>query len=150
MSTRLFAPLTASALAWALIAGCSSPDAEVEPVETTGAGAEMPGDVFAEEGAALAEVELNDEQLEAINQLPPEDAEIALAQKLCPVSDEPLGEMGVPIKVDANGTPVFVCCAGCKDGVTEDVDAILAKVPQGKPGAPEASAEAPAPEGEGS
>ncbi|QDV34488.1 hypothetical protein [Tautonia plasticadhaerens] len=146
MTTRLTAPLAASALAWALFTGCSSPDAEVEPVETTGAGPEMPGDVFAAEDAALAQVELDDEQRELINQLPPEDAELALAQTVCPVSEEPLGSMGVPIKVDADGTPVFVCCAGCKGEVEADPAAFLAKLPQGEP----AAAEAPAPEGEGS
>ncbi|RUL87446.1 hypothetical protein [Tautonia sociabilis] len=137
MNPRLLAPLTASALVWALSAGCS-PSEPAGPTASTGA--ELPNDVFA------AEVELTPEQIEAINQLPPADAKVALAQKVCPDSGEPLGGMGVPIKVDVNGIPVFVCCAGCKDGVLADPDAALAKVPQGS--ASPTEPEAPAPEGE--
>jgi hypothetical protein len=142
MTTRLFAPMAASALAWALFTGCAPSEPEVEPVDTTGA--EMPAGLDAfegeAEGDAPAEVELTEEHIETINQLPAEDAEIALAQKVCPVSEEPLGSMGLPIKVDANGTPVFVCCAGCKGEVEADPAAFVAKVPQG-------SGEAEAPEG---
>jgi hypothetical protein len=144
MTTRLFAPLIASTLGWALFTGCAPTEPEVEPVDTTGA--EMPADVFAAEGDAPAEVVLTEEHIETINQLPAEDAEIALAQKACPVTQEPLGSMGVPVKVDANGTPVFVCCAGCKGEVEADPAAFVAKVPQGGGG----EAEAPAPEAEGS
>src|SRR5690606_14406183 len=120
------------------------PEPEVEPVETGAPGDAMPEDVFAGDEAD-ASVELDEAEIETIRQLPEADAEIALAQKVCPVSDAPLGSMGVPIKVDARGTPVFICCSGCEDAVAEDPDAILAKVPQGK-----TDAEAEAPEGEGS
>ena len=34
-------------------------------------------------------------------------------QKVCPVSGKPLGSMGSPVAVDANGDTVYVCCAGC-------------------------------------
>lgn len=34
-------------------------------------------------------------------------------QKICPVSGEKLGAMGSPIKVDAGGQHVFLCCKGC-------------------------------------
>ena len=49
-------------------------------------------------------------------------------QKTCPVSGEPLGSMGVPIKVRAKGTDVFVCCDGCKDAVLAETDKFLAKL----------------------
>ncbi|MDH3590922.1 MAG: hypothetical protein OER88_03535 [Planctomycetota bacterium] len=41
------------------------------------------------------------------------DQKLADAQKVCPVSDEPLGSMGIPIKVMAGDRAVFLCCEGC-------------------------------------
>ena len=52
---------------------------------------------------------------EAMAKLSPDDRARAEAQKICPVSDEPLGSMGTPIKVTVDGEDVFVCCAGCVD-----------------------------------
>ncbi|MEW4568230.1 hypothetical protein AB1L88_10210 [Tautonia sp. JC769] len=134
--TRWIAPWTASAsaLMFALVAGCASnDDAPVEPAPTTG----MPGDAEPAEttdtDAAPAEGELTAEQIEYVRQLPEADAELALVQKACPVTDEPLGSMGVPVKVTVKDRDVFVCCAGCKGDVEADPDAILAKVPQGGP-----------------
>ncbi len=49
--------------------------------------------------------------------LSPEDRALAEKQKVCPVSDEPLGAMGVPIKVNVDGKDVFICCEACKDGL---------------------------------
>lgn len=63
-----------------------------------------------------------------LDKLPPEDRALAEQQKVCPDSGEPLGSMGVPIKVMVKGQPVFVCCGGCKDGVLKDPDATLKKV----------------------
>lgn len=37
-------------------------------------------------------------------------------QKICPVSGNPLGSMGSPMKVKAGGMDVFLCCEGCKEG----------------------------------
>jgi Cu(I)/Ag(I) efflux system membrane fusion protein len=50
----------------------------------------------------------------ALDQLSPDDRTLAEQQKLCPVLEVPLGSMGKPIKVDVNGTPVFICCSGCR------------------------------------
>lgn len=50
---------------------------------------------------------------EAFAKLSPEDREAAIAQKICPVSDQALGSMGTPIKVIVEGQEIFVCCAGC-------------------------------------
>ncbi|MEL7335940.1 MAG: hypothetical protein AAFN70_07030 [Planctomycetota bacterium] len=46
-----------------------------------------------------------------------QDAIAIARQKICPVSGKPLGSMGTPIAVDADGQRVFVCCAGCVDAV---------------------------------
>ena len=51
------------------------------------------------------------------------------AQEWCAVStDERLGGMGVPIKLDIQGQPVFICCKGCKRKAEADPAATLAKV----------------------
>ncbi|WP_169975714.1 hypothetical protein [Tautonia rosea] len=130
--TRLIAPWAALALMFALVAGCGpTEEAPVEPAATT----DMP-DAPAAETAEPAEGELTAEQIETIRQLPEADAELALVQKMCPVSDEPLGSMGVPIKVTVKNRDVFVCCAGCQGSVEDDPDTYLAKVPQGGPELP--------------
>lgn len=45
------------------------------------------------------------------------DAVAIARQKHCPVSGKPLGSMGSPVAIDANGQRVFVCCAGCVNTV---------------------------------
>ncbi|WP_152051502.1 hypothetical protein [Tautonia marina] len=134
--TRWIAPWAALALMFALVTGCApKEEAPVEPAPTT----ETPGDAAAETtetGAEASEGALTSEQIEMIRQLPEADAELALVQKTCPVSDEPLGSMGVPIKVTVKNRDVFVCCAGCEGSVEDDPDTYLAKVPQGGPELP--------------
>jgi hypothetical protein len=136
LMTRWIAPWAASALMFALVAGCgSNEDAPVEPASTS----DMPGEPAGETTEAQAEPaegELTAEQIENIRQLPEADAELALVQKTCPVTDEPLGSMGVPIKVTVKDRDVFVCCDGCKGAVEDDPDTYLAKVPQGGPELP--------------
>lgn len=60
--------------------------------------------------------------------LSPEDRKLAEAQKLCVEEDNPLGAMGVPVKIMLKGQPVFVCCKGCVEKAQEDPDKTLAKV----------------------
>ncbi|QDT52756.1 hypothetical protein Pan44_07680 [Caulifigura coniformis] len=61
--------------------------------------------------------------------LPPEDRAVAEAQGYCAAEPEnPLGGMGVPIKVMVKDQPVFVCCAGCEKKVLRDADVTLAEV----------------------
>lgn len=62
--------------------------------------------------------------------LSPEDAASAMKQHFCPVSDEMLGIMGPPIKVDVNGKEVWICCEGCKDKLLEDPETYLSKLAQ--------------------
>ncbi len=66
----------------------------------------------------------------ALASLPAEDQEAARMQKTCPVSDEPLGSMGGPIKVNVEGRDVFICCEGCTDVLQGDPATFLAKLPQ--------------------
>lgn len=59
-----------------------------------------------------------------------DQAERALveAQEWCVVqTDERLGSMGPPLKLDIKGQPAFVCCKGCKKKAEADPDKTLAK-----------------------
>ncbi len=78
----------------------------------------------AAEPTAQSEIELE------LAKLSPDDRELVLAQKICPVSEEPLGSMGKPIKVEQNGRALFICCAGCEDEVQKNFEASLKKVGQ--------------------
>jgi hypothetical protein len=64
----------------------------------------------------------------SLDKLSPEDRALAEAQKTCPVTGEPLGSMGVPIKVMVKDQPVFVCCSSCPKEATKDPDKTLQKV----------------------
>ena len=57
-----------------------------------------------------------------------EDAASAEKQHFCPVSDEMLGTMGAPKKVDVNGKQVWICCEGCRDSLLKEPDHYLAKL----------------------
>ena len=41
------------------------------------------------------------------------DRLLIAAQEICPVTGEPLGSMGGPVKATADGRTVFLCCKGC-------------------------------------
>jgi Cu(I)/Ag(I) efflux system membrane fusion protein len=65
---------------------------------------------------------------EALAKLSAEDKVAAEKQHACPVSDAMLGSMGAPPKVDVSGTPVFICCEGCRDKLLADSATYLAKL----------------------
>ena len=71
---------------------------------------------------------------EAMAKLAPEDRKLAEAQKVCPVTDELLGLMGVPAKVMVQGVPVFICCEGCDEAVLRKPGETLKKVEELKKG----------------
>jgi len=60
--------------------------------------------------------------------LSPEDRAAAERQRICPVTDEPLGSMGVPLKVKVKGQDLFVCCAGCVNSVKNNPEKYLGKL----------------------
>jgi len=72
--------------------------------------------------------EPDEEILAAIGELSPEDQQLALQQKMCPVADMPLGSMGAPIKVMVEGRPVFICCEGCRDSLLAEPAKHFAKI----------------------
>jgi hypothetical protein len=58
-----------------------------------------------------------------------EDRAAAEAQKYCAIQTKGLlGSMGSPVKLDLNGTPVFLCCKGCSGKAKANPKATLAKV----------------------
>ncbi len=60
--------------------------------------------------------------------LSPEDRALAEKQKTCPVTDAPLGSMGVPVKVSVNGRTVLLCCDACQEKLNKNADEYLAKL----------------------
>ena len=65
---------------------------------------------------------------EALAALSAEDRKLAEAQKTCPVSGEPLGEMGTPIKMTVKGQDLFICCEACRKPIEKNPDKYLAKL----------------------
>jgi len=93
------------------------------PTEGSPEGEANPADVqeaFAQ--AMTSEIEASLASLSA------EDRELAINQKICPISEEPLGSMGTPIKLTVAGHEVFVCCEGCEEPLKQDPTTHLAKI----------------------
>lgn len=59
-----------------------------------------------------------------------EEQRLVTRQKICPVTDEPLGSMGAPVRVVVDGRVVFVCCEGCTPALKKDSAKYLAKLPK--------------------
>lgn len=103
---------TAASLSIVLLVGCST---DTEPQPSTDTSPET----------NQAEIP---EEMSGISELPESEQAAALEQKICPVSEEPIGSMGKPIKVSVESKDVFVCCEGCIDMVKEDPEKYLAKL----------------------
>jgi hypothetical protein len=61
-------------------------------------------------------------------QLSPADRQLAEEQGFCPETEQPLGAMGVPVKIMVNAHPIFLCCPGCEEDARGHADKVLAKV----------------------
>ena len=72
--------------------------------------------------------EFSAEELEQITKLAPADQTRAIAQKLCPITGEPLGSMGVPYKLSLAGRDVFLCCIGCESKARSNPESVVEKV----------------------
>lgn len=68
------------------------------------------------------------EELESINELPANEREQAMRQKICPVTELNLGSMGMPYKVIVEGRTLFLCCEGCEEQVKANPAAALKKL----------------------
>jgi hypothetical protein len=83
----------------------------------------------AEKSAPPAKPPSKEEEIQAaLSKLSPENRALAEAQKMCPVSNEPLGSMGTPEEVKLDGQTVFICCGHCKKRAEQDPAKTLAKV----------------------
>jgi len=64
----------------------------------------------------------------AFKELSVADQALAKAQEICPVSEEPLGSMGAPIKMTHGDKTVFLCCGGCRKKFEKDPETYIAKL----------------------
>ncbi len=60
-------------------------------------------------------VGLSPEHLQTLEKLSEADRQLAIKQQICPVTKAPLGSMGAPRKLEIDGKPIFICCAGCEE-----------------------------------
>jgi Cu(I)/Ag(I) efflux system membrane fusion protein len=65
----------------------------------------------------------------ALASLPPADRTLAQEQRVCPVTGQLLGSMGVPARVEVQNRVVFLCCKGCVDQLTQEPAKFLSKLP---------------------
>jgi hypothetical protein len=108
----------------AVLMGCSA-EKQSEPAATPTAPTAQ--------SAATEPTEGSDEEAEikeALAKLSPEDRALAEKQKTCPVTDEPLGSMGTPIKVTVDGREAFVCCEGCVEELKNNFAKYEEKLPE--------------------
>jgi len=59
-----------------------------------------------------------------------EELQLIERQKICPVTEEPLGSMGAPARVVVDGRVVFVCCEGCTQALKKEPKKYLQKLPK--------------------
>ena len=66
--------------------------------------------------AAIMVAKPTADDLKNIDKLPPADRAAALAQQMCPISEDALGAMGVPVKLELTpGKFIFICCPHCRE-----------------------------------
>lgn len=58
------------------------------------------------------------------------DQQIVKRQKVCPVTEQPLGSMGAPYRIAVEGHTVFLCCEACAPALKKNPAKYLAKLPQ--------------------
>ncbi|WP_165071575.1 hypothetical protein [Paludisphaera rhizosphaerae] len=138
--------LGAPALALALLVGCgaqeSAPSTPATDSGTPPAAAPAPSTDAAPapsapapaeaapglEGPKTSATSLTADEVANIKKLTADDAQAALKQAVCPVSDENLGAMDVPVKITAEGRTIYLCCKGCEDAVAKDPKKYIAKL----------------------
>jgi len=84
-------------------------------------------------GPLTHEDQVSAEVIAALSTLSEEDRLLAEQQRICPVTDYDLGSMGTPPVVDVNGTPVFICCEGCREDLLSEPKKYLEKLAAGPP-----------------
>lgn len=108
-----FCVLVFSLVIGPLLVGCGqAPNKPNAPAPGAGADAKSAAETIADNMAKLS----------------PEDRKAAELQKICPVSDEPLGGMGTPYKLTIDGKDIYLCCAGCEEDVKKEPEKYFAKI----------------------
>lgn len=105
----------------------------IDPTRITGGGV-MPADTHAgdDHGEPIPspdEVSLSDEHREKLKGLSDADRQLAESQKICPVTGMPLGSMGQPLVVEADGRRVLICCEACRQRLLDSPDRYLSRLP---------------------
>jgi hypothetical protein len=62
--------------------------------------------------------------------LSPEDQRLVQRQKICPVTEQPLGSMGTPFRTVVEGRVMFLCCEGCTPALKKNPGKYLTKIPK--------------------
>jgi membrane fusion protein, copper/silver efflux system len=71
----------------------------------------------------------NAKELKNLDKLSAADRAAALAQQICPITENALGSMGVPVKVElAFGKSAFLCCPGCVEEATKEPQKTIEKL----------------------
>ncbi len=114
------------------LSGCGGEGASDQPAAPAGQPEVGNGDDHAGhehgEGDHSGHMPASTEVAKALAELSPEDRAAAEKQRICPVTDQPLGSMGKPFKVTDEDTDVFLCCEMCKDSFTADPAKYLSKL----------------------
>jgi hypothetical protein len=71
-----------------------------------------------------------------LSELPPDDRKLAETQLVCPITNERLGSMGVPLKLSLADKTVFICCKACKSEALADPKGTIEKLDAAKKRAP--------------
>jgi YHS domain-containing protein len=95
---------------------------------TTGSPVAAPAPASAKNQPPGSGVEADADLRRELAKLPPEDRALAEKQKVCPVTGEPLGSMGVPYKITLKGRTLFLCCGGCEEDFKKNADKYLVKL----------------------
>jgi YHS domain-containing protein len=112
-----------------LLAGCSQPGSKSSPKADPPSSASPQKPAETPKAAEPKQADAGAKALpEGLAELPEADRALAQKQKVCPVSGEPLGSMGKPVKVEIKGRTVFLCCGGCEADLKKDPDKYLAKL----------------------
>lgn len=76
-------------------------------------------------GASSVQTTKDSKMAANLQELSETERGLATAQRICPITREPLGSMGVPLRIEVAGRPVFLCCAGCKEEALQKEEEIV-------------------------
>jgi len=128
MRSVLLSTVTGLGLSIAFLTGCGQPAGKSAPGKPAPPTAPAEKKAEAPKPEPKAAESGKEAMPEGLAALPEADRALAEKQKVCPVSGEPLGSMGKPVKVEVKGRTVFLCCEGCEPALKKDPDKYLAKL----------------------